>query len=267
MMKATMNDERVDVSTAASTPPGVDRSIPVPFHVQIAEVIRERLDTGAWPVHYRLKPEPDLAAEFGVSRGTLRKALATLITEGRLVQVRGKGTFVTATQFEPALAQNLTTLSEDFAARGITADVAVLESRLDRAPRKVTGLLDVGPETPVLLLRRVRSTGEGPIAYLVNYVRADLAPGIEDTDFRSASLFGALESEHGLVVTTARRTFLAEAAGVEVSSALGIASGSPVQYLQQVSYLVDGRAIEYSDVWINSDRMRVTSLLSRRRPG
>lgn len=266
MMEATTINERSDVSIAASATSGIDRSIPVPFHVQIAEVIRERLDSGAWPVHYRFKPEPDLATEFGVSRGTLRKALATLLAEGRLVQVRGKGTFVTATQFEPALAQDLTTLSEDFAEKGITADVDVLESRIGRAPRKVAGLLDVDQETPMLLLRRVRSTAEGPIAYLVNYVRADLAPGIEDTNFLSASLFGALESEHGLVVATARRTFIAEAAGVEVSSALGVVRGSPVQYLQQVSYLADSRAIEYSDVWINSDRMRVTSLLSRRGP-
>jgi GntR family transcriptional regulator len=37
-----------------------------------------------------------------------------------------------------------------------------------------------------------------------------------------------------------------------------------VQYLQQVTYLDDDRPVEYSDVWIHSGRLQVTSLLSRR---
>ncbi|GAA1847027.1 GntR family transcriptional regulator [Brevibacterium marinum] len=249
---------------ATTTGLTIDRSAPVPLHFQIAEVIRERVTLGIWPAHYRLKPEPELAAEFGVSRGTLRKALGALIAEGRLVQVRGRGTFVTAEQVEPALAQDLTTLSEDFAARGITSDVTVLGSELNRAPGTVAGLLDIDPTDPVLVLRRIRSTPEGPVAYLVNFVRADLAPGIEATDFSSASLFGTLEDDFGKAVTTARRTFIAQAADAEVADALQLPTGAPVQYLQQVSYLAGGRAIEYSDVWINSDRMRVTSMLSRR---
>lgn len=243
----------------------IDRSAPVPLHTQIADVIRARVSSGAWPVHYRLKPEPDLADEFGVSRGTLRKALSSLITEGRLVQVRGKGTFVTAAEAEPALAQDLTTLSEDFAARGVASEVTVLHCALESAPANVAGLLDISPEETVVVLRRVRSTEDGPVAYLVNYVRASLAPGIESTDFSSASLFGTLETDFGRAVTTARRTFTAQAADDEVAAALNLSVDAPVQYLQQVSYLADGRAIEYSDVWINSDRMRVTSVLSRRR--
>lgn len=242
----------------------VDRSAPVPLHIQIAEVLRARMSSGTWPVHYRLKPEPALADEFGVSRGTLRKALSSLIAEGRLVQVRGKGTFVTAAEVEPALAQDLTTLSEDFAARGIASEVHVLHCALEHAPVNVAGLLDISPKETVVVLRRVRTTEEGPVAYLVNYVRADLAPGIESTDFSSASLFGTLENEFGRAVTTARRTFTAQAADDEVAAALDLSAYAPVQYLQQVSYLNDGRAIEYSDVWINSARMRVTSVLSRR---
>lgn len=244
----------------------LDRSTPVPLHVQITEAIRDRIGAGEWPVHYRLKPEPELAEDLGVSRGTLRRALRTLIAEGLLVQIRGKGTFVTAAELEPALAQELTTLSEDFSARGIVTDVIVEDCRLTTAPRPVAALLDIAPQSEVLHLERIRATADGPVAYLVNIVRADLAPGIETTDFTSASLFGTLETEFDLSVATARRTFIAEAADEAVASALQVAVGSPVQYLQQVSYLGDGRAVEYSDVWINSSRLRVTSVLSRKAP-
>ncbi|MEH6781257.1 MAG: UTRA domain-containing protein, partial [Rhodoglobus sp.] len=68
----------------------------------------------------------------------------------------------------------------------------------------------------------------------------------------------------GLKIAAARRTFSAEAAEENVASHLNLEVGAPVQYLQQVTYLADDRPIEYSDVWIHSGRLQMTSLLSRR---
>jgi len=244
--------------------PGIRRDVPTAIHVQISEHIRLRIAGGEWPPHYRLKSEPELAREFGVSRGTLRRALTTLIEEGLLRQVRGRGTFVTSTTIEPAIAQKLSTLSEDFADQGVVTTTTVRECALIAPPKPVAALLDVTPGTRVLRLVRVRRTEQGPVALLFNFVRTDLAPGIEEVDFTSASLFGVLEGTYGLKIATARRTFGAEAAGADVADALDLAEGAPVQYLQQVTYLADDRPVEYSDVWIHSGRLRVTSLLLRR---
>ncbi|WP_069816426.1 GntR family transcriptional regulator [Streptomyces sp. TP-A0874] len=250
--------------TAEGELPDIRRDAPTAIHAQISEHIRLRIASGEWPAHYRLKSEPELAHEFGVSRGTVRRALATLIAEGLLRQVRGRGTFVTSTTIEPAIAQKLSTLSEDFASQGVLTSTEVRECSLISPPKPVAALLDVAAGTRVLRLVRVRSTAEGPVALLFNFVRTDLAPGIEQVDFASSSLFGVLEGEYGLKITTARRTFSAEAASPEVAEALAVAPDAPVQYLQQVTYLADGRPVEYSDVWIHSGRLRVTSLLLRR---
>lgn len=251
-----MNDE-----TAAAA---IDRDAPRAIHAQISERIRNRIASGEWPAHYRLKSEPELASDLGVSRGTLRRALTTLIEEGLLRQVRGRGTFVASTTFEPAIAQRLSTLSEDFAHQGIIFDTEVRAAEIIAAPRPVAALLDLPADGQVLHLTRRRSTEGRPVTLLVNYVRHDLVPGIADTDFGQASLFGTLEGRYGLKIGTARRTFSAEAANDEIAAALDLAVGEPVQYMQQVTYLADGRPIEYSDVWIHSGRLKVTSLLSRR---
>lgn len=248
-----------DESTTA-----IDRGAPMAIHAQISERIRNRIATGEWPAHYRLKSEPELASDLGVSRGTLRRALTTLIEEGLLRQVRGRGTFVTSTTFEPAIAQRLSTLSEDFAHQGVIFDTEVHASEIIAAPRPVAALLDLPVDGRVLHLSRLRSTAGRPVTLLTNFVRHDLTPGIVDTDFAQASLFGTLEGRYGLKIGTARRTFSAEAATAEIASALQLGEGEPVQYMQQVTYLADGRPIEYSDVWIHSGRLQVTSLLSRR---
>ncbi|WP_326697328.1 GntR family transcriptional regulator [Streptomyces sp. NBC_01754] len=242
----------------------VERDLPTAIHVQISEHIRLRITGGEWPPHHRLKSEPELAREFGVSRGTLRRALTTLIEEGLLRQVRGRGTFVASTTLEPVIAQKLSPLSEDFAGPGIVT-TTVRECSLVVPPRPVAALLDVAPGTRLLRLVRVHRTDQGPVALLFNFVRTDLAPGVEEADFTSASLFGVLEGTCGPKIATARRTFGAEAATADVASALDLAEGAPVQYLQQVSYLADDRPVECSDVWIHSGRLRVTSLLLRRR--
>ena len=243
---------------------GIQRDLPVAIHAQISDQFRSRIATGEWPANYRLKSEPDLAGELGVSRGTLRRALTTLIEEGLLKQVRGRGTFVTSTTIEPAIAQKLSTLTEDFAKQGIDTATEVIEASLIDPPRPIAALLDLARGGAVFKLVRRRSAADGPVALLYNYVRADLVSGIENVDFSSMSLFGTLEQQFGLKIASARRTFSARAADGVVARYLDLAEGSPVQYLEQVTYLADGRPIEYSDVWIHSGRLRVTSMLSRR---
>ncbi|XBH20393.1 GntR family transcriptional regulator [Jonesiaceae bacterium BS-20] len=242
----------------------IKRDVPTAIHTQISERIRTQIASGEWPAHYRLKSEPELAQDLGVSRGTLRRAIGTLINEGLLRQVRGRGTFVTSTIIEPAIAQKLSTLSEDFANQGVITTTTVLDCSLLDPPRPVAALLDVAAGVPVLKLIRIRKAESGPVALLHNYVRTDVAPGIEKTDFVNMSLFGTLEGIYDLEISSARRTFSAEGASKVVGEALELPVGSPVQYLQQVTYLTNGSPVEYSDVWIHSGRLQMTSLLSRR---
>lgn len=225
--------------------------------------IRANISSGSWQPHYRLKAEPELAAELGISRGTLRRAIGTLVAEGLLVHARGRGTFVTSTVIEPAIAQKLSTLSEDLAAMGITWNTRVIAAELIVAPAPTASLLDIPTGGRVLRLVREGRTSTGPVAHLTNYVRADLTPGIEEIDFTATSLFSVLEHHYGLAIESGRRTFAAVAAPEDVSETLGLPAGAPLQYLEQITYLADGRPIEYSDVWIDSSKLRVSVLLRR----
>src|SRR5690606_19667679 len=144
-----------DASGLAALARAICRTAPEPINVQIARAVRERIATGAWPAHYKLPAEPDLARALGVNRGTVRKALAGLIEEGLLVQSRGRGTFVTSGKAEPGIAQRLRSLSEDFRAQGVEVGTEVLSVRLERLPLAVQALLNVPANTPGLRLVRV----------------------------------------------------------------------------------------------------------------
>lgn len=251
--------------SAASTDAALRTDVARPLHAQVSDLIRARIDAGVWPPHYKLRAEPELAAEFGVSRGTLRRALQTLLDEGRLARTHGRGTFVTASEPEPAIAQEMLSLSEALARQGLSVQTDVLATDVSPPPDRVGALLDLAGEMPTFRLTRRYLVQDQPIAYLVNHVRLDICDGIDRIDFVHKRLFDVLEGEYGLTLASGRRTFAAVGATATVAAALEVTPGSPVLYLEQVTYLHDGTPLEYSDVWIRGDRLRLSALLTRER--
>lgn len=74
----------------------LDPRSPRPLYQQLADQLRQQIITGAWPAGYRLAPELELAAQLGVSRGTVRQAMDLLVDQGLLQRTPGKGSFVRA---------------------------------------------------------------------------------------------------------------------------------------------------------------------------
>jgi GntR family transcriptional regulator of arabinose operon len=78
----------------------IDRSPDAPhLHVQVAQILKERIRSGLWPDGSSLPSEKELCAEFDVARGTIRQALQTLESEGYLRREQGRGTFVHLSPF------------------------------------------------------------------------------------------------------------------------------------------------------------------------
>ena len=72
----------------------LDRASFVPMYYQLQEVIKEQIESAAWPPGGMLPSEPELARAFGVSRAVVRQALAILEDDHQIRRVRGVGTFV-----------------------------------------------------------------------------------------------------------------------------------------------------------------------------
>ena len=65
-----------------------------PLHAQVADYVREKVYSRQWGVDEPIPSEHELAAMLGLSRGTVKKGVRTLVDEGLLVQQPGRGTFV-----------------------------------------------------------------------------------------------------------------------------------------------------------------------------
>ncbi len=246
----------------------VDRARPEPVFRQIKNWLDSEIARGAWPLHAKLPAEDELARQLGVNRGTLRKAIAELIIEKKLIQIHGKGTFVsadsaTARAVEGPLAESLVAFSEELMLQGIAFQTEVLGVSRGVPDARVAAFLSLGIGAEAVSLRRKRRVDGAPIAYLENHVSAALCPGLETRDWEQNGLFQVLEGDYNLRLAWARRTFEARLASPDLARALEVEIGAPLLYLEQISYLEDGRPIECSDVWLRGDRFKLSSILTR----
>jgi GntR family transcriptional regulator len=241
----------------------LDRSGAVPIYVQLREWLEERIVSGEWPPGTKLKAEAELADELELARGTVRKAIEELCAAGMLMRTHGRGTFVSPRPVEQPLAQRLVTHSESLLAQGIRFTTHVHECGVTRATALMASHLRVPPGEPLLRLHRVRSVDGEPIILLHNSVVLRYCLGIESRDFTTLRLFQVLEEQYALRLMNGRRTFQAQVADEAVAAALQCARGDAVMYMEQTTFLPEGSAIEFSNIWLKGSHFRLSADVER----
>ncbi|MCX6080579.1 MAG: GntR family transcriptional regulator [Chloroflexi bacterium] len=243
--------------------PDLERFGPKLIYQQIVDWMRNQISTGSWPEHYRLPSEFDLANDFGVSRGTIRKAINQLTTEGLLVTIHGRGTFVESTVIEQPLAEQLIAFSEALIDKKISYHTQVLRQEVEIPPQRIASLLSIPEGAQVMALERVRSVRQIPINYLLNYVILTRCSGIEKVDFSKQRLLQTFEERYKLTLGWGQRTFQAQSAEEDIANKLNISRGDPVMYMEQLIYLRDGSPIEFSRIWLPGNSFRLSAIVKR----
>lgn len=111
-----------------------------PLYARVRQTLLDRIEVGIWAEGDFLPTEPELCAEMGVSRITIRRAVKELCDEGLLIRQQGRGTVVARHKVQQTLV-SLSGFSDSFEAEGpVTHTVhAVTESDGDTAARAALG--------------------------------------------------------------------------------------------------------------------------------
>jgi GntR family transcriptional regulator len=216
---------------------------PAPLYLLLQRHIREAVRSGELRPRDVLPSERDMAERLGLSRVTVRKALRGLAESGLLVQKRGAGNFIADAppRVEQALAR-LTSFSEDMQRRGLKAGSHWLLREVS-LPSPVEAMrLNLSPEDRVVRLRRLRLANDLPMAIELATLAERDFPDPEDA---TQSLYEVLEAR-GLAPVRA----LQRISAVNLSSAdaalLGVFEGAAALGMERVTFLPDGRPIEFT---------------------
>jgi GntR family transcriptional regulator len=234
----------------------ISKDSPIPRYFQLKELLRQEIESGRWQPGQQIPPEMELCEAFGISRTVVRQALRELEFDGLLYREQGRGTFVAKPKIGESLVQDLTGFYEDMVARGLTPVTQVLRQEVRPADAKVAHYLQIQPGDEIVLIERVRSVGGEPFELAVTYLPYRICPDLVDEDLTTQSLYALLEGKYGLQLSHGRRTIEAVGANQYQAQHLGVQEGAPLILLNSVSYLKDGRPIEYFHVVHRGDRSR-----------
>jgi GntR family transcriptional regulator len=227
----------------------------LPLYRQIEEALRERIRSGVLRPGAQVPTEPELMVEYGVSRATVRQALAGLIAEGLLEIRRGLGTYVTAPRFEHTIG-GFYSFSREIERHGLQPGTKVLDLRTIPAVDVVAESLSVPVGTKVVALRRLRLAGPDPLVVETSHLPATRFPGLETVDFSQVRLYDTLMNRYGCRPTRARETFEPILLTADEAALLDQRRGEPALRVERIAYDQDDIPIEFCRSTVRGDRYR-----------
>lgn len=234
---------------------------PTALYLRVSETITHEIRSGTVHAGDRLPAERDLADRFGVSRVTVRRAIAELAASGLVESRPGRGTFIVGTVIGEA-PNMLTSFSELGAVRGLAPAARVLVCHLRPADMDEAELFGIPPGADLFVLRRVRMLNHLPVCVDHSRVPAARVPRIEYLDFSTASLYEAMEAS-GAGPVRAEYTVRALAADSHQAAHLDVPQGSPILMARTVAVDADGKPVEIGEMAYRGDRYQFRASLSR----
>lgn len=239
-------------SDASFTPAPVDKESPLPLYYQIRQSLLAhiaRLHEGD-----TIPPEQTLCELFGVSRPTVRQAIADLVQDGLLRRTAGRGTFVTSTRVSRDLRNTFDRFDVEMHAVGRTSQTEVLACEAVGATDEVATSMGVARDTALWRVDRRRFTDDASLVRVTTWLPADLVPALDERREELSALRHTLEHRYGLHLERVKRRFEAVAADSQTAELLNIPSGSPIQFVETHSYGASDRCVEFSRAWYRGDR-------------
>jgi GntR family transcriptional regulator len=221
-------------------------------YLELAEILRARVATGALGPGGALPGELELAAEYGTSRVTLRRALNVLREERLVVSRRGAGWFAAVDPVRQPLGR-VTTIEAAVEASGATPSRRILSFGFVAAPAVAAAALDLDRGSEVLRVDRLNLADDRPFALVVVYVRSDVGSDVSRADVERSPFYDLLPLR-GVALAGVHQTIGAEVADAETARLLDTDTGAPVLVSRRTTRDTAGTPILYSEHRAPADR-------------
>ena len=214
-----------------------------PLYVRVKKLVQDAVIAGDLKVGDSIPSERDVATMLEVSRVTVRTAFTELVAEGVLLQKRGSGTYVNGPtrRIEQPLSR-LTSFTQDMELRGLKTDADWLDRSMGLPTPEEALKLSISPSEHVSRFHRLRRADGEPIAIELAVVPAKF---LADPMSVQGSLYAALD-KNGARPELALQRLHAKALSAHEAKLLDLPNGSPALFIERISFLPDGRIVEYT---------------------
>lgn len=232
---------------------GIDRDSAVAVYEQIAAALQKQIETSVLQPGQRLPTEPELMALHGVSRSTVRAALAVLKDEGIVTGRRAKGTFVTRRELKHELNE-LRSFPEAMAAQGLHVSLRPLAWETTLPQTHIKHQLSMKDGEKILRIDKLHLLDDEPVATDSLALPQWVSERVELESLLANSSYQVLE-QAGIALGAARQRVSAMAASGSVAQRLNLRARDPVLHIERLTYSATGVPVEYLSLFYRADRV------------
>lgn len=231
---------------------------------EMANDLRGQIQSGVYKSGEQLALEREMCEHYGVSRITIKKAVDQLVKEGLVVKRRGSGTFVKSLANEDvhdiSMANQFSGFSKNFAGHEVTTEVVRFD--IIHPEPEIAEKLNITTDDFVYDIVRLRKVDGRPLVIEYTKMPIELIPGIK-RDVLEKSIYQYIENQLHFKIQSAHRFIRALLPTEQEEKLLQIKHGTlPILEVEQIAFLDDGRAFEYSKAHHRGDEytFRVVSI-------
>lgn len=210
----------------------IDKHSNIPLYYQLKEKIVENIDTGVFEPGSKISSEILLCDQLGLSRPTVRQAIAELVSEGRLQIIKGKGTFVVPS-YDRKIIKNFSGASFSFLSSQ-KLDKAEIEDYM--IVKEVSKEIEDAFDQPsfkqdgYVCIKRLLSDDSRLYAYVESYIPAALYPNLCDDIKNNKSMIDITVNKYAYLPIKNTCSLIVRPSDSIEARALEISRGTPVIY-------------------------------------
>jgi GntR family transcriptional regulator len=214
------------------------------LYIQVRTHILEAIRSGEWRPGEAIPPEKKLCTRFGISMGTLRKAVDELAASGMLTRHQGRGTFVTRHSQDRYLFFFFHLIGQD--GHKEYPGVEFLKLGSTQADEFATNVLKISLGEPLWHVSNRLSLRKEIVSLDEIYLPKELFPGLSEERLRDrqTTLYQMYQDEFNLTVMRAAERVQAVLATSTQARLLKIKTGSPLLQIIRIIYTIDNQPIE-----------------------
>lgn len=238
----------------------VDRFNQEKLYIQLTRIFQEQISSGIWPLGQRIPTEDDLCRQYIVSKITIRQAIQNLVSDGYLMKIQGKGTFVTSVLPLIGLAMK-TRFTEEKFGREVEAEKELLFQGVAEPPAGVRAYLKTDDRIYRILCRR--NVGGKPAYLDESFVPCQVLSDIEDHDFSRVSLYLLLQDKGNRKIFKIIQTVEIIEVRDQAAKYLELQAGMPVLAIHRLLSGPDDAPVAYIRLLGRSDRYKFQTEFER----
>jgi len=233
----------------------VEKELPIPYYLQVAETIRSRILTNHYSQGDLIPSYRQLEKEFNVSNITVRKAVEILVKDGLINHKRGVGTEVSRIDGDAItweLTGSLHRLRNSYDQVSLAAEV--LEITKTACPAQIGKILSIGPKKKVWRMKKIRRHEEIIMAYYVTYSDPRWCERITRNGAEKGGFVDLFRKKSGLTLTRLEQKVEAAITDLDLSAILKVNFGSPLLHIENMYYSNENKPVLITQIYYRGDK-------------